>query len=124
MPSLKRTIKKKSTAVSKTATSNSAKQSRVRRSLPTLFTVGVSVLIVAGIGLLPAKTWISQRQSISDTQSDLDRLNAEVAELEVQLQLLETDDEIERTARENFDFVYPGEESYRILPAPEVEESN
>lgn len=54
------------------------------------------------------------------TQENLDRVNARVAELENQLRLLETDDEIERTARENFDLVYPGEESYRILPAPQT----
>lgn len=85
--------------------------------IPSFLTVGVSVLIVAAIGFLPAKTWLSQRDSIAQTQVELDRLNAQVSELDVQLQLLETDDEIERTARENFDFVYPGEESYRILPA-------
>ncbi len=75
-------------------------------------------MIVIGIGLLPARTWLAQRESISDTQSHLDELETEVAKLEVQLQLLETDAEVERVARENFDYVYPGEESYRILPAP------
>ncbi len=97
---------------------------RLRRVLPSILTIGVALLIVAGIGLLPAKTWLNQRQSISQAEADLDRLNAEVAKLENQLELLETDDEVERTARENFDLVYPGEESYRILPAPEAEESD
>ncbi len=77
-------------------------------------------MIVIGIGLLPARTWMAQRESIADTQSQLDELDTEVAKLEVQLQLLETDAEVERVARENFDYVYPGEESYRILPAPIV----
>lgn len=98
-----------------------AERGWLRRSLPSIATVGVSLLIVAGIGLLPAKTWLNQRDTTVETQQNLDRVNAQVAELENQLRLLETDDEIERTARENFDLVYPGEESYRILPAPKAE---
>lgn len=111
----------------KTTTSrakSSAQHGWLRRSLPSIATVGVSLLIVAGIGLLPARTWLNQRDTTVETQENLDRVNARVAELENQMRLLETDDEIERTARENFDLVYPGEESYRILPAPETTDVN
>ena len=38
--------------------------------------------------------------------------------LEAEIQLLQTDTEIERIARRDFGFVYPGEEAYAILPRP------
>jgi cell division protein FtsB len=114
----KNTKPKKQPASRKAATSKAKRPSLIRRVLPSLLTVGFSFVIVIGIGLLPARTWLAQRESIADTQSHLDALQTEVAKLEVQLQLLETDSEVERVARQNFDYVYPGEESYRILPAP------
>ena len=118
-------LKKKSNRTSRTRTSaKNTQRGRVRRLIPSVLTIGVALLIVAGIGLLPAKTWLNQRESIANAQADLDRVNSEIAELENQLELLETDEEIERTARENFDLVYPGEESYRILPAPESSSSD
>lgn len=101
--------------------SKDKKRGLVRRLLPTMLTVGMSLLLVAGMGLLPAKTWLEQRESIAVVEADLDQVNGRVAALSNQLGLLETDAEVERTARKNFDLVYPGEESYRILPAPETE---
>jgi cell division protein FtsB len=53
---------------------------------------------------------------MSDARADLARVESEVAELRADLELLQTDAEIERLAREDFDLVYPGEESYRIVP--------
>lgn len=81
-----------------------------------MMTVGLSIVIVGGLGLLPAKTWLAQRASIAEAEADLVRLEAESAESDNQLSLLQTDAEVERIARQNFDLVYPGEESYRILP--------
>ena len=43
----------------------------------------------------------------------------ERAQLEARLAILETDAEIERLARANYDLVFPGEESFRILPSSE-----
>lgn len=78
----------------------------------------VAVVIVAGLALLPVRTWLGQRTSIAEADSELTRTQAEIAELEARLALIQTDAEVERLARENFDLVFPGEESYRILPAP------
>ncbi len=78
----------------------------------------VAVLIVAGLALLPVRAWLGQRTSITEVDSELSRTEAEIAELKARLVLIQTDAEVERQARENFDLVFPGEESYRILPAP------
>lgn len=78
-----------------------------------------SIVVLAGLALLPVRTWLSQRETRAELSDDISRAQGQVAELDAQLTLLETDAEIERLARENFDLVFPGEESYRILPAPE-----
>ncbi len=92
---------------------------RVRNSALTLTVFSLGVAIIAGLAVLPARTWMSQRDATETTRLELEQLEATVAELDAQLQLLRTDGEVERQARENYDLVYPGEESYRILPSPE-----
>ena len=78
---------------------------------------GLALAVVVALAVLPARNWISQREALDETRSEYERLVGEVAELEAQRALLQTDAEVVRQARENYDFVYPGEESYRILPA-------
>lgn len=91
----------------------------VRSWGPALLVGGFGLVIVGGLAVLPVRTWMSQREAASGAEARLATANARAAELEVQLALLRTDSEIERMARENYDLVYPGEESYRILPAPD-----
>jgi cell division protein FtsB len=97
-----------------------AKQSdleRVKRALPVLVALVGSTTLVIGLAILPARTWLSQRSSQTEAEARVERLEAEVAQLDARLEMLSTDAEIERLARKNFDLVYPGEESYRILPS-------
>ena len=88
-----------------------------------MLVVGLAMAVLAGLAVLPARTWLSQRENMSDVQADLDQIEAEVVVLEAELELLQTDSEVERLARANFDLVYPGEESYRIVP-PESEDAS
>jgi hypothetical protein len=88
--------------------------------LPAVAIIGVAGMILAGLALLPVRTWMSQRNFMAETQAELTRTEGEVQELQARLTLSRTDAEVERLARENFDLVFPGEESYRILPAPET----
>ena len=75
--------------------------------------------VIGGLAVLPARTWVTQRTAMGQGEAQLQQVDGRIAELEAQLRLLQTDSEVERMARENFDLVFPGEESYRILPAPE-----
>lgn len=85
--------------------------------VPVVTVAALGALVLAGLAVLPAKTWFSQRENTAEAEAELTRLQAEGAELEVELRLLATDAEIERRARRDFDLVFPGEESYRIVPA-------
>jgi len=45
-------------------------------------------------------------------------LIGEQAVLRQEIARMRTDDEVERIARRDFNFVLPGEEAYAVLPAP------
>ncbi len=79
----------------------------------------VAGAIVIGVAVLPMRTYFQQREELRQTELEYQQIMSEVDQLESQLELLQTDAEIERLGRENFDLVKPGEESYRILPPSE-----
>lgn len=79
------------------------------------FVVALAVAVLAGLAVLPAKTWFSQKQKMEEAEAEITRIEAETSRLENELQLLGTDEEIELRARRDFDLVFPGEESYRIV---------
>jgi cell division protein FtsB len=89
---------------------------RARDLTPILFVVVLALMVLAGLGVLPAKTWFSQRSKMQAAEAELARIEAESADLERRFERLGTDEEIELRARRDFDLVYPGEESYRIVP--------
>lgn len=81
----------------------------------------VVALVVVGVlfvAVFPTRTWLGQRRDLEATERRLQVLSRENAELAGRVQLLNTDAEIERLAREQYNLVRPGEEAYAILPAP------
>lgn len=88
----------------------------------TLVVIGgfIAVVVVAAWqwGLLPVQNWFDQRDEIARLEAELSEIQASNASLEAEIQLLQTDTEIERIARRDFGLVYPGEEAYAILPRP------
>lgn len=88
----------------------------MRHHLPLMAMLMVAGVIVVGVAVLPMRTWFHQRELIAETEVERSAILSEVARLEGELELLQTDEEVERLGRENFDLVKPGEESYRILP--------
>ncbi len=88
----------------------------MRHHLPMAAMLMVAGAIVVGVAVLPMRTWLEQREILDQTELEHQRIMGEVDQLEAQLELLQTDEEIERLGREHFDLVKPGEESYRVLP--------
>ncbi|MEM8925928.1 MAG: septum formation initiator family protein [Actinomycetota bacterium] len=96
-------------------TGGSALRARLRAAGPMVALLCLVVGVLAGLAVLPARTWKMQRDNLVEAEAELDRVEAEVAELEAELTELQTDAAVERLAREHFDLVYPGDESYVIL---------
>ncbi len=87
-----------------------------RRAWPLVVSVvAVGVLFVA---VFPTRTWLAQRQDLVATERRVVVLASQNDELAARVQRLNTDAEIERLAREQYNLVRPGEEAFAILPSP------
>lgn len=88
------------------------------------FVAPLAIALVLFIGLVyfifPTTTWLEQRTAAVELEADRDRLLGEQAGLRADIARMRTDEEIERIARRDFSLVYPGEEAYALLPAPEA----
>ena len=85
-----------------------------------LFWMGVVAAVVAGIaflGAFPARTYFRQQSATARAESDLSALDTEIADLQGQIDDLQTDAEIEERAREDYAMTRPGEEVVTLLPA-------
>jgi cell division protein FtsB len=91
---------------------------RRRRRLLWLLLSSVTVVGVLFIGVYPMRTYLSQRASLTRAERQMDVLKTQNDKLSQQAQQLNTDSEIERLAREQFNYVRPGEQAIAILPAP------
>jgi cell division protein FtsB len=91
-----------------------------RSALRAVGAVAAGVAVVAGlaIGVFPTRTWLDQRQATEDATERLRVLRAQNDALEERIERLQTAEEIERIAREQYNLVMPGEEAYAVLPPP------
>jgi cell division protein FtsB len=81
----------------------------------------VAAVVVIGalfLTMFPTRTWLDQRSSISASRAELAELEAEQAALEERVAALDSPEEVELIAREDYGMVRPGEEAYSILPVP------
>lgn len=90
---------------------------RLNELTPMVAVTCLSLAVLVGLAVVPVRTWLSQKEKTHQAEAEISRIEQDIANLERQLEQLETDSEIERRARRDFDLVYPGEESYRILPS-------
>lgn len=74
------------------------------------------ILTVFVFGVFPTGSYVEQRQELDRAVDELDALEADNASLQERVTRLESDEEIERVARQEFDMVFPEEETYLILP--------
>jgi len=81
------------------------------------------LIVVAVLGLLvfavfPTRTYLAQQDATSQAGERLKVLEEETAQLQARAVALDSDDEIERLAREDHGLVRPGEEAYVVLRPP------
>ena len=72
-------------------------------------------------GILPFRQIIAQGRAVDLAEEKLTALEAESARLSETARLLETPDEVERIAREEFGLVREGEVAYVVVTAPGAE---
>ncbi len=96
---------------------NHPRTQQVRSGGSVVIAIGICAAVLVTLGAIPVRNYVGQRESLAEAEAELARILGEVDAARLELDQLETDEEIERRARANFDLVFPGEESYRILPA-------
>jgi cell division protein FtsB len=80
--------------------------------------VALGVAAILFLFVFPTRSYIAQRREVSNARHDVDVLRRQNAQLEAEAQKLQTPDVVKRLAREQFNMVFPGEEVYRVMPAP------
>jgi cell division protein FtsB len=70
------------------------------------------------LAVFPTGTFLDQRTDTAEAEERLAVLREQNAAYEERVERLETPEEIERLAREQYNLVRPGEEAYAVLPAP------
>jgi cell division protein FtsB len=93
---------------------------RARRAARTIGIAGgaAGLLVAVGIGVFPTRMWLDQRAATAEAEQRLSVLREQNEVFEARLERLDSDEEIERLAREQYNLVLPGEEAYAILPPP------
>ncbi|HEY9557604.1 MAG TPA: septum formation initiator family protein, partial [Acidimicrobiales bacterium] len=79
---------------------------------------GACLAGVLAVGVFPTRIFLDQRAATSEAEQRLAVLREQNGAYEDRIERLQTDDEIERIAREQYNLVFPGEEAYAVLPAP------
>ena len=84
--------------------------------LRSAFFIGV-IAIGAGL-ILPTRVWVSQRQQIAASETQLSTLQKQNGALAERVEVLKGPDQVGIRAGEEFGWVMPGDELYTIPPAP------
>ncbi len=68
--------------------------------------------------MFPTRSYLSQRRQVSAAAHDVAVLREQNKKLQVAAERLQSPEETTRIAREQFNMVFPGEQVYKVLPAP------
>jgi cell division protein FtsB len=91
----------------------------VRRAAWTLI-ASVALVGILFLFVFPTRTYLAQRRGLDSARGRVAVLHDQNRELAARVKKLNTDAEIERLARDQYNLVRPGEEAYAILPAPQA----
>jgi cell division protein FtsB len=83
--------------------------------------IAIIVLIFIAILFLfvfPTRSFLAQRRAVTNAQQDVEVMREQNRRLADEAARLQTPQEIERRAREQYHYVYPGERAYSVIPAP------
>jgi cell division protein FtsB len=86
--------------------------------------IAVASVVFVGFvfgAVFPTRTYLAQRRAIHAATERLDLFQEQNGRLQAEADRLQSDQEIERIARERYNLVKPGEEAYAIVPVPKPE---
>ena len=91
---------------------------RVLRRLALVTVMAGASVTVLVIGVVPLNDWFDQRSTTDELLAELAEVEAVNDAYRARIDALNTDEEIERRARAEYNLVRPNEEAYAVLPPP------
>jgi cell division protein FtsB len=89
----------------------------VRRTSRMAAAVALAAVLIYAI--FPVRTYLDQRAATERRHTQSEVLAEEIERLEELRERLQDDEEVVRIARRDYGLIFPGEDAYGILPAPE-----
>ncbi len=80
--------------------------------------IALGVVAILFVFVFPTRSYLAQQSQVSGAKKDVSVLQAQNAKLEQEAAKLQSRDEIERMARDQFNMKYPNEQVYKVMPAP------
>jgi len=93
-------------------------EARQRRSV-LLPLIMLGIVLVAAVDVFPVRQLIALNGEAEELRLHLAEIQEENAQLEIEIELVQSPAEIERIARADFGYVNPGETSYVVIMTPE-----
>ena len=78
--------------------------------------VALALVAILFVFVFPTRSYLAQRRQVSNAQHDVGVLHEQNSKLEALAAEYQTRAAIERHAREQFHYVYPGEQVYQTVP--------
>ncbi len=97
-------------------TRNPAAASFRRRVPVRVLIAGMILVALLFVFVFPARTLLAQRQKTEEQRKTLELLQQQSRKLEEDSRRLQNDAEVERMAREQYGFVFPGERPFVVVP--------
>jgi len=107
--------------MTKTMERETAPAPRIQRWGWVLAVVLLSALALTVSGVFPFRQIVEQRREVEESRQQLSALEKENSTLEDDIAALQTEEEIERVARDQYGLVRPGETGYVVVNPPGVE---
>jgi cell division protein FtsB len=78
--------------------------------------VALTLVAILFVFVFPTRSYLAQRRQVSTAQHNVDLLRQQNDQLQEQALRLQQPAEQEQMAREQFHYVFPGEQVYEIVP--------
>jgi len=92
-----------------------------KRAISLLAVTLTAAAAALALGVVPFGDWLEQRERTADLQAQVEVVEALNSGYENRIDALNTDEEIERRARSDYNLIMPDEEAYLVHPPPRVE---
>jgi cell division protein FtsB len=79
--------------------------------------IALAVAAILFVFVFPTRSYLAQRREVGAAAHDVKVLQEQNTQLEQEAARLRSPDDIQRVARQQYNYVFPGEQVYKVMPA-------